>query len=158
MKMLETLNVAMTPRQPLGMTPSGVALSADQTRLFVACSDANVVAVADISEERSRVEGFIPSGWYPTAARVAAGRTVDDAERPRTRELSRAGCPVLASAAADTQGDLGQDYVANMQTGTLSVIDPLTDEALDGYTKTALSLSALPRQRNWTPDSCPATA
>ena len=28
-----------------------------------------------------------------------------------------------------------------MQTGTISVIDPLTDEALDGYTKTALGLS-----------------
>ena len=70
MKLQETLNVAMTPRQPAGMTPSGLALSPDQQRLFVACSDANVVAVADISEARSRLEGFIPAGWYPTAARV----------------------------------------------------------------------------------------
>ena len=49
-----------------------MALSPDQTRLFVACSDANAVAVADVSEERSRVDGFIPAGWYPTAARVLA--------------------------------------------------------------------------------------
>ena len=40
--------------------------------LLIACSDANVVAVADISEARSRLEGFIPAGWYPTAARVLA--------------------------------------------------------------------------------------
>src|SRR6185503_19957742 len=38
MKVREALNVARTPRQPLGMTPSGVALSADQKVLFVACS------------------------------------------------------------------------------------------------------------------------
>ncbi len=70
MKMIETINIALTPRHPLGMTPSAVALSPDQTNLLVTCSDANTVAVADISEERSRVTGFLPVGWYPTAARV----------------------------------------------------------------------------------------
>ena len=59
-----------TARQPAGTTPSGLALNADQSRLFVACSDANVVAVADISEARSRLEGFVPSGWYPTGVRT----------------------------------------------------------------------------------------
>src|SRR5205807_2498636 len=77
MKLAESINVAMTPRHPLGMTPSAVALSPDQTRLFVTCSDANVVAVADISEARSRVLGFVPTGWYPTASRqLADGRLV----------------------------------------------------------------------------------
>ncbi len=70
MKLEETLNLAMSPRQPAGMTPSGLALSPDQQRLFIACSDGNVVAVADVSEERGRVEGFIPAGWYPTATRI----------------------------------------------------------------------------------------
>ena len=59
------------------MTPSALALSPDQKRLFVVCSDANAVAVVDISKTRSRVAGFIPTGWYPTAARVLAdGRLV----------------------------------------------------------------------------------
>ena len=62
---LETINVAMTPNQPLGMTPSALGLSADGKRLFVACSDANAVAVVDISQARSVVQGFIPTGWYP---------------------------------------------------------------------------------------------
>ena len=73
MRILETLHVALTPRQPLGMTPSALALNTDQTRLFVACSDANAVAVADLTEARSRVEGFIPTGWYPTAVRSLPG-------------------------------------------------------------------------------------
>jgi hypothetical protein len=55
------------------MTPSGLALSADQTRLYVACSDVNVLAVADISETRGRLAGFVPTGAYPTAVRVLNG-------------------------------------------------------------------------------------
>src|SRR5262249_13236224 len=55
MKLLESINVAMSGRQPLGMTPSAVSLSPDQKLLYVACSDANVLTVADISEDRSRV-------------------------------------------------------------------------------------------------------
>ena len=60
MTQIESINVAMTARQPLGMTPSAVTLSPDQKLLYVACSDANVLAVADISEARSRVIGFRP--------------------------------------------------------------------------------------------------
>jgi len=56
----------MTPRHPLGMTPSALSLSADLKTLFVACSDANAAAVVDVSGDRSSVQGFIPTGWYPT--------------------------------------------------------------------------------------------
>jgi DNA-binding beta-propeller fold protein YncE len=65
---LETINITLTPLQPLGTTPSGLGLSADGSKLFVACSDANAAAVVDVSGARSRVLGFIPAGWYPTAA------------------------------------------------------------------------------------------
>ncbi len=67
---LETLNAGFSALAPAGMTPSGLALNADQTRLFIACSDVNAVAVADISETRSRLAGFVPAGAYPTAVRV----------------------------------------------------------------------------------------
>jgi DNA-binding beta-propeller fold protein YncE len=67
---LETLNTGFSALAPAGMTPSGLALSADQSRLFVTCSDANAVAVADISESRSRLAAFIPVGAYPTAVRA----------------------------------------------------------------------------------------
>ena len=65
---IETINLALTPLQPLGSTPSGLGLSADGNKLFVACSDANAAAIVDITGTRSRVLGFIPAGWYPTAA------------------------------------------------------------------------------------------
>jgi hypothetical protein len=71
--LLETLNAGFSALAPAGMTPSGLALSADQTRLYIACSDVNALAVADISETRSRIAGFVPTGAYPTAVRVVSG-------------------------------------------------------------------------------------
>ncbi len=69
MRLAENINISMTARQPFGMTPSAVAMNADQSRLFVVCSDANAAAVVDISEDTSAVLGFIPTAWYPTAVR-----------------------------------------------------------------------------------------
>jgi DNA-binding beta-propeller fold protein YncE len=75
LNVLETLNAGFSALAPAGMTPSGLALSADQTRLYIACSDVNALAVADVSETRSRIAGFVPTGAYPTAVRVLnAGR------------------------------------------------------------------------------------
>ncbi len=77
LRVVETINVSTTPNHPLGMTPSALALSPDQSRLYVVCSDANAAAVVDVTEARSQVLGFVPTGWYPTAARALAdGRLV----------------------------------------------------------------------------------
>ena len=77
LQVVENINLSMTPRQPLGMTPSALALGSDGNRLYVVCSDANAVAVVDVSEDRSDVLGFVPTGWYPTAARgLSDGRLV----------------------------------------------------------------------------------
>ena len=64
---LETISVALAPGMPAGMTPSALGLSVDGNRLYVACSDMNVVAVVDISGARSRVTRFIPTAPYPLA-------------------------------------------------------------------------------------------
>jgi DNA-binding beta-propeller fold protein YncE len=136
LKLQETLNVAMTPRQPAGMTPSGLALSPDQQRLFIACSDANVAAVADISEARSQLLGFIPAGWYPTATRVLPdGRVLILNGRGVASYPSR----YPGARAADTPANRAE-YIGYRQTGTLSVIDPLTDESLEAFTKSAMGL------------------
>src|SRR3984957_14517836 len=77
LRVVETINISMTPNHPLGMTPSALALSPDQSHLYVVCSDANAAAVIDVTEARSQVLGFVPTGWYPTAASALAdGRLV----------------------------------------------------------------------------------
>ncbi len=52
-----------------GIAPTAVALSPDGRRLFVACGGINAVVVVDTAS--SRVEGMIPTGWYPGAVRVS---------------------------------------------------------------------------------------
>ncbi len=74
MTLAETIHIAPAPLSPLGMTPSALALSADQKHLYVACSDANVVASIDVSDVRGVVEGFLPAGAYPAALRASGDK------------------------------------------------------------------------------------
>jgi YVTN family beta-propeller protein len=74
-RVIETLNSAVAPGLPYGSTPNAVALTPDGRTLFVANADNNMLAVFDVSTPgRSRSLGFIPTGWYPTAVKVLAGR------------------------------------------------------------------------------------
>jgi YVTN family beta-propeller protein len=74
MNLIDSIHVAPTPLSPLGMTPSALALSADQKHLYVACSDADAVASVDVSDVRAVVEGFLPAGAYPAALRASSDR------------------------------------------------------------------------------------
>jgi DNA-binding beta-propeller fold protein YncE len=104
LRVVETINMSTTPNHPLGMTPSALALSPDQSHLYVVCSDANAVGVLDVTAARSQVLGFVPTGWYPTAATALAdGRLV---------VLNGKGPP----------------------TGSASLIPALTDDSLSSYT------------------------
>jgi DNA-binding beta-propeller fold protein YncE len=119
---IETIHIAMSSRHPLGMTPSALALNADQSQLYVACSDANAIAVADISEVRSQVLGFVPTGWYPTAVRsLANGRLV-----------------VLNGRGAQSHTN---PKSLSKQIGSASFIEPFNEIQLRQYTKAALANS-----------------
>ena len=61
-RLIDTINVAPEQNSPLGMTPSALSLSPDQTKLYVACSDGGVVARVDVSEVRGIVESYSPPG------------------------------------------------------------------------------------------------
>ena len=133
---LETINLAITPRQPLGVTPSGLGLSADGSKLFVACADANAAAVVDISEARSRVLGFVPTGWYPTAAfalpdgrmGVLNGRGLRSFANPGGPNPSRRPEPLH-------EGTKDVEYVGHIQRGTVQFTDVSNPQQLDSWTK-----------------------
>ena len=76
LSVVERINISMTPRQPLGMTPSALALSPDGKRLFVACSDGNVAAVVDVSGCVSATwkASFPPAGIPRQCARFVRER------------------------------------------------------------------------------------
>src|ERR1039457_92638 len=123
-------------RLPLGMTPSALALSPDGKKLFVACSDGNVAAVVDVSSDRSVVDGFIPTGWYPTAVRVLPSGTLVVLNGKGLRSYPNPGGPNPAKRAAGVHAEPGirPGYVGYMQTGTASWIEPFTAEQLDVWT------------------------
>ena len=99
MNLIDTIYVAPSPLSPLGMTPSALALSADQKRLYVACSDADAVASVDVSDVRGVVEGFIPTGAYPAAIRAAGDRMwVASAHANSVEPLGEAFKPVAENA------------------------------------------------------------
>ncbi len=105
---LQTISLALTQRQPLGMTPSALALSTDRKTVYAACSDGNTVAVIDIGGELIRVAGFLPTGKYPTAlntlaeARLAVlnghGDSVQILKVPEESELLKLTGEVIANS------------------------------------------------------------
>jgi YVTN family beta-propeller protein len=158
--LVESINIAMTPRQPMGMTPSALGLSADGKRLFVACSDANAAAVVDISGGRSLVEGFIPTGWYPTAVRPLANGTLVVLNGRGLRSYpnaengpnpSKRPEPVHAAAPAPP----AVQFVGRMQTGTASWIEPFTVEQLNAWTARVLANSPYRDQKLDEPSPLP---
>lgn len=127
---VEAINVSTTPNHPLGMTPSALALSPNQSRLYVVCSDANAAAVVDVTAAHSQVLGFIPTGWYPTAAKALAdGRLVVlNGKGSRSYPNPKGPNPTKR------QSNMRVQYVAHIQTGSASFIPALTEDSLASYT------------------------
>src|SRR5205085_9807691 len=107
----------------------------------------NAAAVVDISEERSRVEGFIPTGWYPTAVRGLAGGTlvIFNGKGLRSYPNNQNGPNPLKRPEPVHAGEPAPpavQFVGRLQTGTASWIDPFTDDQLAAWTAKTLANSA----------------
>ena len=139
LRLAETINVSTSPMHPLGMTPSALALSPDKTRLYVVCSDANAAGVVDVTEERSHVLGFIPTGWYPTAVKALAdGRLVILNGKGSRSYANPQGPNPTKTVSRNREGERSDYYVAGIQTGSASFIAPLNEDALRDYTAEVL--------------------
>ncbi len=133
----ERISIALDPAAPPGSTPNGLGLSPDGRTLLVANADNNTVAVVDVSRPgASAVRGFIPAGWYPTAARfsndgrrifILSGRGLTSQANPRG--------PQPGSPAAPGQ------YIGELLHGALSVLPVPDDKALAAYTRTVYRLT-----------------
>ncbi|GAB4368169.1 MAG: alkaline phosphatase family protein [Bryobacter sp.] len=146
LRVVETINVSLTPLQALGSTPSALALSPDQARLFVVCSDLNAVAVTEVSRPRSRVLGFIPSGWYPIGAHVLKygeleSLLVFNGKGSRSYPNNVNGPLPTKRPAPLHLGGAPVAYVGRLQRGTISVIGPADNATLREYTARVLQNS-----------------
>lgn len=67
-----TLRPAADPG--FGQIPTDVAVSADAKTLYVSCGGSNAVAVLDTGS--GKIQGHIPTGWFPIALRQREGNLV----------------------------------------------------------------------------------
>ena len=131
---LESINLVLTPRQPLGMTPSGLGLSSDGKKLFVACADANAAAVIDVSGPHSAVQGFVPTGWYPTAAFGLPDGRMGVLNGRGLRSYANPGGPnPMKRPEPVHEGTPAIEYVGHIQTGTVQFVDIPDEKQLAAY-------------------------
>jgi len=147
----EQISIGLFPKAPPGSTPNHVSLSPDEKRLLVANADNNTVAVIDVSKPAaSQVEGFIPTGWYPTAAMfshdgsrifVLSGKGLTSQANPRLRRHDL------------SNGDA--QYIGAMLTGTLSILPTPDAPALSALTKTVYSITPYSDEHRLEPAGAP---
>jgi DNA-binding beta-propeller fold protein YncE len=132
---IETLNCALYPDAPTGSTTNSLAFSPDGELLYAANADNNCLAVFEIEEAgRSRSMGFIPTGWYPTTVRAAAGRIwVANGKGGLGSKANPNGPNPYKSRTPETE------YVARLFPGSLSIIDVPSADSLDYYTQLVYS-------------------
>ncbi len=138
---VETLVASLYPNAPSGSTSNGIALSEDEKTLYVANADNNCLAVFDVAERsKSKSEGFIPVGWYPTNIKVVG----DHIYVTNGKGLSSFANPngpnpvnkkqVVLSHLGDSTKPASVEYIGSLFKGTLSIIKKPSDEQLVNYT------------------------
>ncbi len=147
----EQISIAPFPNMPPGATPNALDLSPDGKTLLVANADNNTVAVIEIeSDGKGEVEGFIPTGWYPTGVRyskdgskifILSGKGLASAANPRGRQ------PGL---------NQGPEYIGSMLWGSLTTLDTPSAAKLKEYTATALFVTPDTGKSQLAPVKAPA--
>jgi YVTN family beta-propeller protein len=113
-----------------GATPTGLALSPDEQRLYVTLADMNALAVVDL-KGRAKLAGFVPTGWYPTSVMASGDHLfVANAKGSVTRHPN--GKP------AGPGGAWGQ-YILDIIPGTVADMPVPTDAQLAQSTTEVLA-------------------
>ena len=141
----EQIGVALFPNAPPGTTPNALALSPDGDTLLVANADNNTVAVVDVEEAgASRVRGFIPTGWYPTAVTF-------DRDGRRIFVLNGKGLAPAANPRGPSPGNRGADgqYIAQLLQGAISEIQMPDAPELARLTRRSTKSRRTTTRRSW---------
>lgn len=141
-RVVETLGAALFPDSPSGSTTNSVALSDNDKTLYIANADNNCLAVFDVQTPgQSKSKGFIPTGWYPTCARVAEsnifvanGKGFSSMANPYGPNPAKRNQRV-AYQHGDSSKPMQVQYIAGLFRGTMSVIQEPDEKALRRYSE-----------------------
>ncbi len=150
-KVVETLVAALFPDAPTGSTSNSVALSPDETTLYVANADNNCLAVFDVSAPgQSRSLGFVPTGWYPTCVRtlgktifVANGKGFSSFPNPNGPNPLRRDDEVVYQKGIPQK----EEYIGSLMKGTLSIITKPSERRLTEYSRQVYQNSPYTKER-----------
>lgn len=176
-KEIERISVRLSERVPPGNSPEGVALSEDE--LYVANAHSNSVAVVKLSgharggrdststntnpqdepdrrnddKERSKVQGFIPTGQYPSAVAVV-GPTIFIGNGKGTGLENSSVVVNNSGRVPNTPNDRfpvghgkgvgqGGQYIVSLVIGNISAVSTPDEPALAHYTQAVMRNAGL---------------
>ncbi|MBK8555908.1 MAG: bifunctional YncE family protein/alkaline phosphatase family protein [Lewinellaceae bacterium] len=134
----EVLQAALYPDALAGSTTNSLALSQDEKTLYIANADNNCLAVFDVANKgESRSMGFIPTGWYPTSVRTAAGKIFVC----NGKGMASAANPGGPQPTMKREDSRAAAYIGKLFKGTLSIITPPDAKTLAAYSRLVLENS-----------------
>ena len=138
----ETIYTPLFPKSPEGSTPDALCISPDGEMLYVANADNNCVAVIEIEEPRkSVIQGFIPTGWYPTSIAITPNGKqlligVGKGNQTKANRPAQETLDSLLAKAPDVGGyrPIPRAHVGTTLSGALSIVDVPDEKQLAKYT------------------------
>jgi len=135
---IETIPVRPDPDLLFGGAPNSLSLSKDGRTLFVAIGGNNAVAMITVGhwpDYRSRVEGFIPTAWYP-------GGVINDGKHLYIANVKGLGSRYPTK---NEKGWKSRNYL-----GTVNKVEIPTPSTLQAYTKQVKADARVPQMlRAW---------
>lgn len=117
---VQTLSVKPSASSPTGSQPDSLTVSQDENTLYVANAGNNDVASIDLNGSKARVQGLIPTAWYPTGVYL----------NKQSNKLMVTNAKGLGAGP-----NSGGQYIGNMMEGTLSVMGIPDQQQLNQYTQ-----------------------
>ena len=153
-RVIEKINIRLAETALNGASPEGLALSEDEQTLFVANAHANAVAQVRLAKipsktERSKLQGFIPTGNYPSAVAVVGNHVFiangkgTGAENSSLTSNDSGFYPNMPNGNFPAGRSMTGMYSAVVVSGNISLVNAPDEPQLFTYTQTAMRTNGL---------------